>query len=669
MLPITKRSVVLIFLGFFFWIFISTQNVRAFWSTFKDTPLTTLVTETCQSVNFSVPLLAGQVCDGSAVDITITCSSVSSVLCQYTKYTTENDTGLSTTNTTYWKTDANPNDCVTNVCQDPTIGATIRIKNDAGLGRVTETTHFTSFDNAGNWVPNGANFSWYFNPPPIGYQDGVDNNLCSTSGWTFDPDGQYNSYTYPSINVAVWRDANLNPDRTIWGGTYIEQYSANVLRQDVNNYYSTAPNDIRLTGKHGFNITFDSKSGLGDGKPHPLYVLAIDPTYPNTQVLLNKSPTIITCVPKDDLSITWYSALGKYDESKVVTVSVTIKNSLGAISTAPSAVVGFWPAQVSNTFPNNCPTSQEPPPPYNFTATPALAPGASVTESLDFNVGTTPGIFYAFAYVNYNCTQPPQDYYWGNNITNGAEYIVYNDSWFKTGPGNNSGDIGSGAGGNMHLSYLPSGQVNTDYLIAAQGGFETLGSTIKSTNGWSVSNYSQPLGTPTTGTSVYQYLWDHFHDKVEGLSSECAFPLSGRWHYCNGNVNPLSGTYSGDPLIWFIKGNLTITGNVTNSAVDSNSLIIVASGDITINSAVTEVDAVMVSNGTIHTHGSVTDQGKPLAIYGAIYASNLDLSRRCDSSCSDLTTPSEVINYQPRYLNVLKDWLGTPSISWQEVAP
>jgi hypothetical protein len=124
----------------------------------------------------------------------------------------------------------------------------------------------------------------YRNQKPVGYQDGVANSICKTTGWALDQD-------IPSTSIAVHIYAN-GPAGT---GTLLGGYVTDQTRPDVNNA-------MNVTGNHGFNINFNPHNSneaiLFDNQPHQLYVYAIDGQdniYSN--MLLSSSPKTIICQP------------------------------------------------------------------------------------------------------------------------------------------------------------------------------------------------------------------------------------------------------------------------------------------------------------------------------------------------------------------------------------
>jgi len=122
------------------------------------------------------------------------------------------------------------------------------------------------------------------NTPPEGTQEGVNNSSCLAGGWAYDAD-----LPGKSITVSFFRDNDADH-----GGTLIGSYTTDILRTDVN-----GAKGLPSGSKHGYSITFNSASGLLDGKLHKLYVYGHDAT-DTTGVrtlfpLLQNSPKDITC--------------------------------------------------------------------------------------------------------------------------------------------------------------------------------------------------------------------------------------------------------------------------------------------------------------------------------------------------------------------------------------
>ncbi len=132
----------------------------------------------------------------------------------------------------------------------------------------------------------------------------------------------------------------------------------------------------------------------------------------------------------------------------------------------------------------------------------------------------------------------------------------------------------------------------------------------------------------------------------------------------SGNVDIVNSTNINQNLTLYIDGDLNINGNIT---VDDSSLfaaaqlpniVIVASGNITINEGVDRVDATLISHGTLKTcdapktslSASVCNQ--KLVINGPVIAKNIALYRTNTSPSSEHLGAAETIIYRPSALIV-----------------
>lgn len=137
----------------------------------------------------------------------------------------------------------------------------------------------------------------YRNQKPIGFQDGVNGNACSTGGWALDQDAPGSQ-----LQLHIYVDGPY-----AGGGTFLGTYSTNILRPDVNSSQNA-------TGTHGFNITFSpsisAEQILFNHLPHSLYIYALDSENKNSNnILLANSPTTITCTSGNPADISGPSGI------------------------------------------------------------------------------------------------------------------------------------------------------------------------------------------------------------------------------------------------------------------------------------------------------------------------------------------------------------------------
>ena len=89
-------------------------------------------------------------------------------------------------------------------------------------------------------------------------------------------------------------------------------------------------------------------------------------------------------------------------------------------------------------------------------------------------------------------------------------------------------------------------------------------------------------------------------------------------------------------------------------------------GNITVDSSVTEIDGIYIAKGTFNDNNGVTTAPQ-LVVKGGVYAGSVNLGRVLASG-NDIN-PANVFNYDLKYLIGLNSLLGSPSVSWKEVAP
>lgn len=168
---------------------------------------------------------------------------------------------------------------------------------------------------------------------PVGEFQSVKNETCSIDGWAYDPDTPVQS-----ISVLIYADGSVGT------GTKVGEYKADLDSEEVNKTNG-------YTGKHGFVIKLDEKSGVLDGKEHSIYVYGINSAGNDQNTHLSGSPRKIQC-----LIINAGVSIEEMKTSPLITVfspqpSPDISNTLftdqdeagGGISVASSVYV--WPTK------------------------------------------------------------------------------------------------------------------------------------------------------------------------------------------------------------------------------------------------------------------------------------------------------------------------------------
>ncbi|MDO8619644.1 MAG: hypothetical protein Q7R49_06980 [Candidatus Daviesbacteria bacterium] len=125
----------------------------------------------------------------------------------------------------------------------------------------------------------------------------------------------------------------------------------------------------------------------------------------------------------------------------------------------------------------------------------------------------------------------------------------------------------------------------------------------------------------------------------------------------------------------FIDKNLTIgpiPGNKFNQGGKDSGVVFVVGGNVIIDPSITQVDGVIISSGTIYTAGDgcgtssqVTSQ---LVINGSLISLNDQKPIKfCRKLTDNSTQPAEKINWDPKYLAILKDTFSDSLQKWSEV--
>jgi len=292
---------------------------------------------------------------------------------------------------------------------------------------------------------------------------------------------------------------------------------------------------------------------------------------------------------------------------------------------------------------------------------------------ISFNVGDAEGTFTANAYIVPNCNI--DDVNWSNNSTSSGgnisfTYTVKVEGWFET----TGGDVGSGGTARVSLSPLPAGRNQSDYLLVGK----TLDPSVSSAK-WSINGYEKPL----VAADPYVYMAERFKDNAMLNSGKCSLGSltpGSNMNYCAGLGASVSGTPPSGNTVWFINGDMTINNNITFNPLtaSTDTIIFIVSGKVTVNTIVTRIDGVYIAGGTFQdTTDGINISGNQLEVNGAVYAKTMSLARKLGvgascvtgSPCTNAAQPGEIIKYDPKYLISLNTLLGSPGVSWKEVAP
>ncbi len=226
------------------------------------------------------------------------------------------------------------------------------------------------------------------------------------------------------------------------------------------------------------------------------------------------------------------------------------------------------------------------------------------------------------------------------------------------------GDITTG--GNLS-SLVPTGGATQYFDTIGSGGFPgipvyngsfnlTASPTKISTNQWNA-------GTATTSSRLFNYSF--FSNLIpEDVISGEIYSDGYRWNIISGDYNIPASDFGSNKEIYFIDGNLTISGNI-NVTDNLGFVAFFVSGNISVNPTISgspAIEGIYISNGTFST-GAGTSQ---LHLRGSVAAlGGVSLQR----DLADDTNPAELFEYAPDQILLFPDKLGFRGQRWIEVAP
>jgi hypothetical protein len=192
---------------------------------------------------------------------------------------------------------------------------------------------------------------------------------------------------------------------------------------------------------------------------------------------------------------------------------------------------------------------------------------------------------------------------------------------------------------------------------------------FSSSSGWNLKNYT------INNSSFYSSFWSKIGSEAQTIPTNSAIPGSAGVYISNTSMtisnSSLPSGYSNatnlGPIV-FVNGDLYIDANMQ---LDKSSTILwIVSGDVGIKNNVNRVDGMFFVDGEFMSsyNSSSNDQ---LVINGIVATSTTspNLSRSLNGT-SNITTPAEVINYNPRTLlnnNLISNLKAAPTITWKEI--
>lgn len=320
----------------------------------------------------------------------------------------------------------------------------------------------------------------------------------------------------------------------------------------------------------------------------------------------------------------WHNA-GTFEESTTPEVSMNVTAGIGAEVTLTWAITGGSPSPTKCWF--DCTGGATCPNPVICSASPPRA------------TGTVPGGgTYSFTFSAQNTCKTGTS----------TQSITVANPWLMTAFGDTYalGGYGGMAMQNVTGSFdgVPTGAAYfSSYIISKSGTSTAYPSRASKKNyllggsgGIYADNNRLKVG-PTAEVYTYLYSLAEANDCF-GLG-HCTTTLPSPLGSCNGQV------------IYFLSNNVQITNDYTSAP--TNACVFVVKGNVTISASVNRIDAFFLVDGDFVTQSS----NRVLIIKGSVIANNVRFGRDLGGVVNN-SNPSEIIIYDPKYLDILRDYLG-----------
>lgn len=289
------------------------------------------------------------------------------------------------------------------------------------------------------------------------------------------------------------------------------------------------------------------------------------------------------------------------------------------------------------------------------------APGSRICRSLVINPRSQTGGFRASAEGCVIIAKTPYVHFKGNDVWAGGGFQAIT-------PGCNALSKIQTVGKTLKDTTIAGSA--TEYGAFALGKILNFGSANKA-----IVNPAAPNGKTLTfsnfDTANLGYFGSPQHCINDYISRYSSVPVTaepgsidigargnGTWHV-TGNRQFTGNIPAGAQQIYLVEGDVTITGDLRYPASYTNlgqipSLVIIATGNVTVQSGVRQMDGVFITRGTFATcdpgpgNLSVSICNQQLVINGAVAANNVSLLRTAGADGNDDTArkqPAEMFNF------------------------
>lgn len=292
-----------------------------------------------------------------------------------------------------------------------------------------------------------------------------------------------------------------------------------------------------------------------------------------------------------------------------------------------------------------------------------LAPGSRICRSLVINPRAETGGFRASAEACIVIAKSPYVHFKGNDVWAGGGFQAVTPACNTVAKIQTSAHTlrdGSVAGSAVEYAGFALGRIMTfgtanKALIDPAGPFgKTL--TFSNVDSNNLGNYS----VPPLRHCIEDYITRFSSVPITGLPGAIDVNrASGTWHV-TGNRTFSGNVPAGSLQVYLVEGDVTITGTGIrypgsyNGLNDIPSLVIIATGNITVQAGVTQMDGIFITRQTLTTcnppPGNLTVSicNNQLVVNGAVIARRLSLLRTHGADGNNDTSrkvPAEVFNF------------------------
>jgi hypothetical protein len=359
----------------------------------------------------------------------------------------------------------------------------------------------------------------------------------------------------------------------------------------------------------------------------------------------------------------------KHVGDSVAGVQVTVKNT--GVKNTPTFKLQFCENGTAEAY--TCPGGWDKTWVISF-----LGPGQTQTyypdefEVPDPGAGNYPTTYRMIARADLDIGVPGrvvEDLEISDNRKFGTYTVIGPPPWFHTRDG---GDVGSYQEIEPKTAPTGWGYFNADYLVISENTINKFTSARK----WLVQNYTAEirLKPAPVGDSIYQAMFNKYKPDTSNPKGSLAEieTEGGGVVYVDGTLTVPGGgyVYSGKPAVVFVKEHMEINGNLKIG--NNTGVIFIVKEFVRIKKNVRRADGVYLFDGDYDVKARKKKNKDKLLVEGSVIGAFNDGMFRLDRDYRSILSkhkPTEIFDFQPKYLWIFRDFLGDVKTRFDEVSP